>query len=170
MFGKRLFSVLCLSAFTIMTACNKKMTTTQMQHARMDKMMETSRADFTYMADNALMHDMSVAEIHFVPHTRELSGTGIARLDRMALILDTYGGTVRYETFVTDEAFIQKRLDHVHEYLATTGCDMSRVEVKAMMSGGRGMSAVNALAAEAKAAQAQESGGFSTSGLDAPGI
>ena len=77
---------------------------------------------------------MSIAEIHFVPHTRELSGTGIARLDRMAMMLDTYGGTVRYETDVTDEAFVQKRLDHVHEYLATTGCDMSRVEVKAMIS------------------------------------
>ncbi|MCH7729380.1 MAG: hypothetical protein IH991_23325 [Planctomycetes bacterium] len=168
MFGKRLFSVFCLSMLAIVTACNKPLTT-QMQHARMDTMMETPRARFTYMADNALMQDMSIAEIHFVPHTRELSGTGIARLDRMALLLDTYGGTVRYETFATDEAFVQKRLDHVHEYLATTGCDMSRVEVRAMMSGGRGMSAVKAIAAEAKAAQAQDPGGLSTSGLVAPG-
>ena len=165
MFGKRLFSVLCLSMFAIMPACNKELTTTQMQHARMDTMMETPRAHLTYMVDNALLHDMSIAEIHFVPHTRELSGTGIARLDRMALMLDTYGGTVRYETDVTDEEFVQKRLDHVHEYLATTGCDMSRIEVKAMMSGGRGMSAVKAFAAEAKAAEAQDSGGLTTSGF-----
>lgn len=169
MFGKRLFSVLWLSLFAIMTACNRDITTTQMQHTRMDTMMETPRAHFTYMVDNALLHDMSIAEIHFVPHTRELSGTGIARLDRMAMMLDTYGGTVRYETDVTDEAFVQKRLDHVHEYLATTGCDMSRVEVKAMMSGGRGMSAVKALAAEVKAAEVEGAGGPATSGFVAPG-
>jgi len=131
--------------------------------------METPRAHLTYMVDNALLHDMSIAEIHFVPHTRELSGTGIARLDRMAMMLDTYGGTVRYETDVTDEAFVQKRLDHVHEYLATTGCDMSRVEVKAMMSGGRGMSAVKALAAEARAAQVESEGGSPTADWVEPG-
>ncbi len=153
-----------------MTACNnKELTTTQMQHARMDATLEKPRAHLTYMVDNALLHDMSIAEIHFVPHTRELSGTGIARLDRMAVMLDTYGGTVRYETDVTDEEFVQKRLDHVHEYLATTGCDMSRIDVKAMMSGGRGMSAVKALAGETKAAEAQDSGGFSTSGMVGPG-
>lgn len=170
MFGKRLFSVLWLSLFAIMTACNRDITTTQMQHTRMDTMMGGSRAHLTYMVDNALLHDMSIAEIHFVPHTRELSGTGIARLDRMALMLDTYGGTVRYETVVTDEAFVQKRLDHVHEYLATTGCDMSRVEVKAMMSGGRGMSAVKALAAEVKAAEVEGAGGSATSGFVSPGF
>lgn len=168
MFLKRLFSVLLLSLFAIMTACNRDVTTTQMQHTRMDTTMATPRAHLTYMVDNALLHDMSIAEIHFVPHTRELSGTGIARLDRMAMMLDTYGGTVRYETDITDEEFVQKRLDHVHEYLATTGCDMSRVEVKAMMSGGRGMSAVKALAAEDKAAQAEGAGGPATSGF-APG-
>ena len=133
----------------------------------MDKTMESPRANFTYMADNAILHDMSIAEIHFVPHTRELSGTGIARLDRMSTMLDTYGGTVRYETYETDEAIVQKRLDHVHEYLATTGCDMSRIDVKAMLSGGRGMSAVKALAAEAKAAEAQ-GGGFSPAGMAGP--
>ena len=102
------------------------------------------------MADNAMLHDMSVADIHFVPHTAELSGTGAARLNRMATLLDTYGGTVRYETFNTDEALVKQRLDHVHEYLALTGCDMGRVQVKTMISGGRGMTASKAMIVEKK--------------------
>ncbi|MCH9033881.1 MAG: hypothetical protein IID42_05185 [Planctomycetes bacterium] len=150
MIGKRISSVLLMSSLAMLTSCNRDITATQIQHTKMDKMMAGSRAHLTYMADNAMLHDMSLADLHFVPHTRELSGTGIARLDRMAVMLDTYGGTVRYETYATNEAFIQERLDHVREYLATTGCDMSRVEIKTMLSGGRGMSAVKALGTEDK--------------------
>jgi hypothetical protein len=93
----------------------------------------------TDMSDNAILHDMSVADIHFIPHTSELSGVGVARLNRMAKLLSTYGGTVRYETRLTDEKLIDPRLEHVQEYLALAGCDMDRVSVVAMRSGGRGM-------------------------------
>ena len=136
MIGKCISSAMLVSILAMLASCNSDVkTATQMQHAKMDKMMANSRAHLTYMADNAMLHDMSIADFHFVPHTRELSGTGIARLDRMAVMLDTYGGTVRYETYATDEAFVQERLDHVGEYLATTGCDMTRVEIKTMLSG-----------------------------------
>jgi len=130
--------------------CKKFKTTTDLQVEKIDKTMEEPREHFTNMADNAMLHDMSVADIHFVAHTAELSGTGAARLNRMATLLDTYGGTVRYETFTTDEAFVKQRLDHVHEYLALTGCDMGRVQVKAMISGGRGMAASKAIIVESK--------------------
>src|SRR3972149_2058780 len=104
--------------------CKTLKTSTDLQVERINKSMEESGEHFTNMADNAMLHDMSVADIHFVPHTAELSGTGAARLNRMATLLDTYGGTVRYETFSTDEAIVKHRLEHVHEYLAPTGCDM----------------------------------------------
>jgi len=130
--------------------CKKFKTTTDLQVEKIDKAIEEPREHYTNMADNAMLHDMSVADFHFVPHTSELSGTGAARLNRMATLLDTYGGTVRYETFNTDEAFVQKRLDHVQEYLALTGCEMGRVQVKAMISGGRGMTASKAMKVEAK--------------------
>ena len=171
MIGKCISSALLMSVLAMMlTSCNRAITATQMQHAKMDKMMADSHAHLTYMADNAMLYDMSLADFHFVPHTREVSGTGIARLDRMAVMLDTYGGTVRYETFATDEAFVQERLDHVREYLVTTGCDMSRVEIKTMLSGGRGMSAVKALAAEAKATAPDQTEGSSAgeAALSAP--
>ena len=113
-------------------------TTTALQMEEMNRLRDTYGAHLTDMADNAILHDMAVVDLHFVAHTPELSGTGVARLDRMATFLDTYGGTVRYDTALFDEDLIQRRLDNVREYLALTGCDMSRVEVKTELSGGRG--------------------------------
>ena len=98
------------------------------------------------MADNAILQDMSIADIHFVPHTAEISGTGAVRLDRMAALLEAYGGTVRYETYLDDAAMVEHRLAHVMEYLTFTGCNMSRVQVRAMMSGGRTIPASEAIA------------------------
>ena len=115
MFGKfwRLFPPLALIVAS--AACNSKLTTTDMQHARMDESRSAPRPHLSYMVDNAMLHDMSLADIHFVPYTAELSGTGIARLDRMAVLLDTYGGVIRYDTVLTDEALILKRLTHVRD-------------------------------------------------------
>ncbi len=134
---RRLILLPALLAAT--TACNHPRTTTELHTLRMDEAQRTYGSHLTYMIDNAILHDMSVADIHFIPHTSELSGVGVARLNRMAKLLNTYGGTVRYETRLTDEALIGPRLEHVREYLALTGCDMERVQVATMMSGGRGM-------------------------------
>ena len=99
----------------------------------------------TAMADNARLQDMSIADIHFVPHTTELSSTGAEHLERMAPYLNTYGGTIRYETYATDEGLVAARMEHVREFLTTTRCDMERVEIKAMMAGGRMINAANAI-------------------------
>lgn len=127
------------------------------------KLMEAAQAapreHWDDMADNAMLHDMTVADLHFVPHTGEISGTGAARLDRMAALLDAYGGTVRYETYEPDESLVKKRLDHVKEYLTTTGCEMKSVEVKAMLSGGRTISATSAIAIAAKGTATPTAGG-----------
>lgn len=153
------------SACSSCPKCEKLKTATDLQTDLIDKSKEAPREHFTNMADNAMLHDMSVADIHFVPHTAELSGTGAARLNRMATLLDTYGGTVRYETFNTDEAFVKLRLEHVREYLALTGCDMGRVEIKAMISGGRGTSASKAIVVDAKGPAKDAKAGKATSGL-----
>lgn len=109
-----------------------------------DKTTSVERANAA-MVDNAMLHDMTVADLHFVPHTGELNGTGVARLTRMAHMLDVYGGTVRYETFESNEDLLNLRLAHVHEFLASTGCDMERVEVRVMLSGGRSLRAKEAI-------------------------
>jgi hypothetical protein len=138
----------------------------------MDHTMAHYGSHMRDMSDNAILSDMSVADIHFVPHTSELSGIGVARLDRMAAMLNTYGGTVRYETDLRDEDLMQKRINNVREYLAVAGCNMDRVEVKAMISGGRGMAADKAMIVEAKGTAKPSSTGAAQAGassaLDGP--
>jgi hypothetical protein len=149
--------------------CKKFQTSTDLTLEQIDRSMKEPREHLTNMADNAMLHDMSVADIHFVPHSAELSGTGAARLNRMATLLDAYGGTVRYETFITDEALVKQRLDNVREYLALTGCEMDRVSIKTMMSGGRGMMATKAIKVDAKGT-AKDTGKGGSAPAGAPGM
>lgn len=115
---------------------------------------EVHRRYFRPMAMNATMHDMSVADIHFVPHTSELNGLGVARLADLASILDRFGGTVRYETFEEDRDRNNARLASVERHLTESGIDMTNVKVASQISGGRGMLATDAIAAKARAAAA----------------
>ena len=168
MIGKYGSLIVVASLALMNTACNTCQkckdlkTATDLQIEMIDKSMEEPQEHFTNMVDNAMLHDMSVADVHFVPHTAELSGTGAARLNRMATLLDAYGGTVRYETFNTDEAFVKLRLEHVREYLALTGCDMGRVDIKAMISGGRGMAGDRAIFVDLKGTAKDSTGGRAT--------
>lgn len=147
----RLMPIAALALIAGGCCCPPKMeTTTDLQMEKMGHMREGANDHLTHMADNAILHEMALADFHFVPHTSELSGTGVARLDRMAVLLDTYGGTVRYDTALFDEELIQKRIDHVREYIALTGCEMNRVTVEAAISGGRGERAVKVIAADDK--------------------
>lgn len=97
------------------------------------------------MIDNAVLADLSLAEFHFIPHSGELSGSGVARLDRMAPLLDAYGGTVRYAANVADEELVKERIAQVREYLSMTGCNMDRVTIEPGLAGGRGVLARHAL-------------------------
>lgn len=121
-------------------------TTTEMASEKMDDSKSKGVSGFLDMSDNAILNDMTLADFHFVPHTSEISGTGAARLDRMASLLDAYGGVVRYETYEDDVSLVEQRLSHVTEYLSLTGCNMSRVQVRAMMSEGRTIPATEAMA------------------------
>ena len=165
MFRKSCRLILVPAAFVAGTACNQPLTSTDIHEASMDEASARPRAHFSYMVDNAIAHDMSIADFHFVGHTSELSGTGTARLDRMASFLNTYGGTVRYETFLSDEELIRQRLGHVREYIALVGCDMERVEVTTMLSGGRGMTAKRAIEIDDRMAVPQNQEGSSGGGV-----
>lgn len=94
------------------------------------------RNAFTYMVDNAMWSNMALSDVHFMPHTAELNGAGEVRLDRMAFMLNLYGGTLRYETQTTDEELVDLRMKHAHEYLVLVGCDARRVRIEAAISGG----------------------------------
>ncbi len=117
------------------------------------------KARFAHSTDNALMHDMVISDIHFVPHTSELSGSGVAKLDRLAPMLDTYGGVLNYDTDMTDKSLTQARIQHVREYLALAGCSMEKVEVKPGLAQGRGVPAERAMQVEQRDMNKKEAGG-----------
>lgn len=145
---KRNLSLILLLMVVMVAGCNasRLKSTHDRQMEAMDRTLNAPKMYVTNMIDNAILHDMSLSDIHFVAHSVEISGTGVARLDRMALLLNTYGGIVRYETMETDQEMIKARLAHIEEYLTVVGCEMENVEIKLKMNGGRGMAAKQALA------------------------
>jgi hypothetical protein len=99
------------------------------------------------MTDSAILADMSVADIHFVPHGGELSSLGQCRLDRYVPMLKRYGGKLRYDSQITDNALITARMASLREFLEVAGVDPNEVRVVIDLPGGRGMDADEAIAA-----------------------
>jgi len=100
---------------------------------------------FQTMVDNATLQDMSVADCHFVAGTDQLSGLGVYRLKRLAEMLKTYGGTLRYDTRLEDQNLLKARLARLRDFLKDAGCDMSKVSVQPGMPGGEGLQATEAI-------------------------
>ena len=124
--------------------------------------------NFIYMNDNAMLHDSAVADIHFEPHTVELSGLGIRTLMRMGELLSISGGAIRYETATTDEFLITGRLNSVREFLNAAGFDTANIRVEAGMARSSGMDAADAVAIkEAAPTSAAAQTGAATAGAPA---
>jgi len=101
---------------------------------------------FVYMTDNAMLADMSMSAVHFVPHQAELNANGIRRLKRYAQILKLYGGTLRYDGVSDAAGLVQGRMEQVKEFLLAQGLERDRVEVKRALAGSEGMNASEAIA------------------------
>lgn len=97
------------------------------------------------MVDNAMLQDMSVAAIHFVPHTSTLNSLGELRLQRYADLLRHRGGTLYYQTATMDQEFNDARLASVSTFLAGTEIGGDRISIQSGLSVGRGMTAVEAI-------------------------
>lgn len=100
---------------------------------------------FVYMTDNALLSDMSVSDIHFLPHRPQLSALGRQRLSRLASLMEAYGGTLRLSLERPEEDLAQKRLETVKNFLAEAGINTTSEVVRADLPGGRGMAATDAI-------------------------
>ncbi len=161
--------VMLLSSAMVLGACSNHKNQTDVHMERMDDGVAAFGSYFRDMADNALLRDMSIADLHFVAHTDELSGVGAERLDRMASLLQTYGGTVRYETYLADQDMVDRRIGHVREYLTLVGCNMDRVSIEVQAPGGRGMRGDEAvLQLEEGTASDVIGGGGDATGLSRP--
>lgn len=96
---------------------------------------------YVHMTDNALLADMTVSDIHFLPHRALLSSLGEERLSRLALLMQAYGGTIRFSTNLVDEDLVSARIDQVLEFLCQAGIDATTETVQLGMPGGRGLDA-----------------------------
>ena len=119
---------------------------------------------YIQMTDSAILADMSVADVHFVPHSGELNSLGEGRMERYVEILKLHGGRLRYDNQTMENALIKNRLYSLREFLETSGVDMSRVKVVSDLAGGRGMDAEEAIEAMA-AGRSGEQGSSQSVGL-----
>jgi hypothetical protein len=110
-------------------------------------------AYYPYHNDNGMLADMAIADVHFIPHTAELSGTGQARLERYAELLATRGGTIAYNTTIADEKLKAARVATAKAFVNKAIPGTRAVEVVVGLPGGRGMGAKEASAAAAVAKQ-----------------
>jgi len=114
-------------------------------------------AYYTYHNDQGMLADMSIADIHFVPHSTALSGVGEARLARYAELLAARGGTLNYDSALTDDhkGLVNERLCVAKAFMAEAVPGAEAIDVIVGPAGGRGMSAQEALGAEDVAKQAE---------------
>ncbi len=115
----------------------------QGQSARPHELQEP----YIQMTDSAMLADLSVCDIHFVPHSDQINSLGERRLDRCVEMLKEYGGKLRYESQTRDGALIRKRLAGLREFLEASGVELDKVKVVNDLSGGRGVPAEEAVAA-----------------------
>ncbi|MGE3180741.1 MAG: hypothetical protein AB7N71_03865 [Phycisphaerae bacterium] len=78
---------------------------------------------YVYMADNALLESMEVSDYHFLPHRDILTTLGKQRLNRLASLIEEYGGTIRFNTTLADDILVQNRTQSIIEYLQEIGVD-----------------------------------------------
>ena len=96
---------------------------------------------YVYMVDNALLSDMCISDVHFVPHRAMLNTLGEQRLSRLASLMEVYGGEVRFSTNLEDDDLIGRRTETILEFLAEAGVDTTADTVRRDLPGGEGMAA-----------------------------
>ncbi len=97
------------------------------------------------MADNAMLHDMAMAEIHFVPHRTELNTLGEQRLERYAQLLSDSGGTLSFQSSSTDSEFNEARVASITRFLAESGIAQERIIAQVGLRKSKGMGAEEAI-------------------------
>lgn len=99
---------------------------------------------YAYHNDQGMMADRSIADIHFVPGSTDLSGTGVARMERYAELLATTGGTLWYGPSIQDKELIEARIATAKAFLAQALPGAKTIHVALGLGQGRGMSAAEA--------------------------
>lgn len=84
---------------------------------------------YVYMSDNALLESMSIADYHFLPNRSILNTMGKQRLNRLASLIEEYGGEVRYNSNLDDDELINQRTQAIIAYMGEIGVDTKKSTV-----------------------------------------
>ncbi len=101
------------------------------------------RETYDAMVDNGLLTDMTIADVHFVPQRPMLNSLGIDRLSRLAALVNSYGGVIRFDSAEADSALVDARMKTIREFLGTVGLPAEAVVRDLPAS--RGMEAAEAV-------------------------
>lgn len=140
---------LTLSAATLGLLCAACQTTAPRlnapPHGPPPEVTADMRTLYDHMTDNALLDDMSVSDVHFLPERAQLNSLGEDRLTRLAALIEMYGGTLRYNAACEDEMVVAARTDTIVAFLKGHGVDATADTVTPGLPGGRGMRADEAI-------------------------
>jgi len=100
--------------------------------------------DYVSMVDNAMLADMSMSPVHFVPHSVELNALGVRRLKRYASLMKVYGGKLCYDGADDTEEMADGRIGRIGEFLVAAGVPANSFTVERGLAGGAGMDAKEA--------------------------
>lgn len=158
-FGRIWTVGLAMGTLALATACQPNETMSMNAPQTEDSPPQPEMAEYyAYHNDQGMMSDLSIADIHFIPHQANLSGVGEARLERYAELLATSGGTLCYDTRMADDALVQARLAMAREFLAHAVPGKNQIDVVLGLPGGRGMLATEALGGQGIARQPEPRG------------
>lgn len=98
------------------------------------------------MTNNALLANMAVSDMHFIPHRPYLTDLGCQELNRMAWFVQRYGSTIILDLAQQDSDLAKYRKKVVEDYLLACGLPAEKVEVVFAMPASTGLPADEAVA------------------------
>jgi hypothetical protein len=105
----------------------------------------TMSKQFDRQVYNAELADMSLADVHFLPHRTGLNATGTQKLNHLAWLADNYGGTIKLDLKDPASKLAQARVDTVKAYLNCWGLPADKIKVEIGLSEQEGMNAREAI-------------------------
>lgn len=110
-----------------------------------DKQERPMTRQFDRSCQNADLANMAVSDMHFMPNRAVLNGAGTAKLNRLAWIVDHYGGAIMIDLAELDTPLTRARIDTVVAYLQNVGLARDKIQTMVGLPSTSGMAADEAV-------------------------
>jgi hypothetical protein len=102
-------------------------------------------AQFDRQVHNRELADMSLSDVHFLPHRPILNSNGTQRLNHLAWLVDRYGGKINLDLEEPKSELAQARMQTVCRYLKACGLAQNKIQVAFGLPESRGLEAREAV-------------------------